>query len=67
MTSAKILPVVLMLSTLLLTGCGGNTNVTNTGTTMGQELQDLEEARKEGLINEEEYNRARKSILDRYQ
>ena len=67
MKRTRVLPTVLIASTLLLTGCGGNTSVTNTGTTMGQELQDLEEARKENLISEEEYNKARKSILERYQ
>jgi uncharacterized protein YqgQ len=34
---------------------------------MGQELQDLEETYKKGLLTEDEYRKARKAILKRYQ
>lgn len=55
---------------LLLSGCGGGgakVESSITTTTMGQELQDLEESYKKGLVTEEEYKRARKAILKRYQ
>ena len=35
-------------------------------TTMGQELMDLDESRKKGLISDKEYERAKKDILKRY-
>lgn len=57
----------LMLSTLLLTGCGGGgAKVTSINATMGQELQDLEEAKGKGLVDEKEYDKQRKAIMKRY-
>lgn len=46
-------------------GCGSRTNqsVGITGATKGQELQDLDEARKKGLLTEKEYEKQRKRIL----
>ena len=35
-------------------------------TTIGQELQDLEVAHDKGLINNQEYDRAKSKILHRY-
>ncbi len=56
-----------MLSTLLLTGCGGGgAKVTSINSTMGQELQDLEKAKNKGLVNEKEYERQRKAIMKRH-
>jgi len=55
---------------LAVGGCGGGgAEVTSsvTTTTMGQELQDLEENYKKGLLSESEYKTARKAILKRYQ
>jgi hypothetical protein len=51
----------------MLTGCGGGgAKVTSINATMGQELQDLEEAKGKGLVNEQEYERQRKAIMKRY-
>ncbi len=65
------LPQTFLLAAFLaLAGCGGGgaeVKSTVTTTTMGQELQDLEESYKKGLLTEEEYKRARKAILKRYQ
>lgn len=54
-----------------LSACSGggarveSRNVTTT-TTMGQELMDLEQSYKQGIITQSEYEKARKSILKRY-
>lgn len=58
------------VSLALLSGCGGGgakVHSSVTTTTMGQELQDLEESYKKGLLTEAEYKQARKAILKRYQ
>jgi hypothetical protein len=58
---------VLSLCILFLTGCGGgDSTVQNTTTTMGQELMDLEESYKKGIITEKEYKKAKSNIMDRY-
>ncbi len=65
-----LLPLLLALSVpLFVSGCGGGgaeVKSTVTSTTLGQELQDLEESYKKGLLTDDEYKRARKAILDRY-
>jgi hypothetical protein len=67
MKLTRTLLVTTMLSTLMLTGCGGGgAKVTSINATMGQELQDLEEAKGKGLVNEQEYERQRKAIMKRY-
>lgn len=48
-----------------LSGCGSTSNVESRSTTVGQELQDLEEARNKGLLTEDDYQRQRETILDR--
>jgi hypothetical protein len=57
------LALALCGSVLIAPGCGSSTKVEST--TVGQELQDLEEARNQGLITEAEYNKQRQAILDR--
>ncbi|WP_456413767.1 hypothetical protein [Thiolapillus sp.] len=66
--SSILLPAALV-ALVSLGGCGSSTQVSSrvTTTTMGQELQDLEESYKKGLLSESEYKKARKSILKRYQ
>lgn len=46
-------------------GCGRSTKVEARTTTVGQELQDLEEARNKGLLTEDEYNKKRAEIMKR--
>jgi len=67
MRLTRTLLTATMLSTLLLTGCGGGgAKVTSINATMGQELQDLEEAKGKGLIDDKEYEKQRKAIMKRY-
>lgn len=59
--------IVIMCMMLMLSACGGGgAKVESTNTTMGQELMDLDESFKKGLITEKEYNSAKKNILKRY-
>jgi hypothetical protein len=65
MTFKRMVLALIPLAALAvsLAGCGGKTQVTTDTTTTGRELQDLEDARAKGILNEEEYNRQRKQIL----
>ncbi|MCW8928924.1 MAG: hypothetical protein OQL19_01650 [Gammaproteobacteria bacterium] len=59
----------LMLLFLTLTACGGGgakVQTTTTNTTMGQELMDLDESYKKGILTEKEYKNAKENIMDRY-
>lgn len=68
----KMLQAVAIVSVLFcgltFAGCGGGTDVktetSSYSTTLGQELQDLEEAYKKGIITEKEYNSAKKSLIE---
>ncbi len=59
-----------LLSTLMLSSCGGggatNENYSTT-TTLGQELSDLDKAHKDGVINDSEYEKSKKKLLNRKQ
>ena len=68
MNSLKTLAWVALLSICLFaSGCGGGgAEVKATSTTMGQELTDLQKAKDQGLITEEEFEDAKEKILDRY-
>ena len=67
----KIIPqtALLVACTLGLAACGGggasNTMQAST-TTVGQELMDLDESYKKGIITEDQYNTTKKEILERY-
>lgn len=63
-TLAAVAVVTLSLS---LTACGGSSTKTTIETTetQGQQLIDLKEAYDKGVIDEKEYNKAKKEILKR--
>jgi hypothetical protein len=61
---------VLVVATLASAGCGGGgakVEASSTSTTMGQELMDLEAAHRQGIIDQKQYETAKKQILKRYQ
>ena len=45
---------------------GGRCQAATTTTTLGKELQDLDDAYKKGLLSESEYKDARKSLMKKY-
>jgi len=54
---------------LIIGGCGGGgadvkTESSSYATTLGQELKDLEDAYKKGIISEKEYNDAKKKLIE---
>jgi hypothetical protein len=56
-----------LLLTVALAGCGGgDSSIKASSTTIGQELMDLDATYQKGLISEKEYEKAKKSILERY-
>jgi hypothetical protein len=71
MKSLKFFLLVLILLwmttwTVSIIGCGGggaNVRQDTYTTTLGQELQDLEEAHKAGIITEKEYNQAKDKLV----
>jgi hypothetical protein len=65
----RVLSVVLLLAySGAMLGCGGGTDVKQqtTTTTLGKELQDLDDAHKKGLLSESEYKDARKKLMKKY-
>jgi hypothetical protein len=64
MKLVRVLVVVLLLAySGAVLGCGGGTDVKQQTitTTLGKELQDLDDAYKKGLLSEKEYKDARKN------
>ncbi|MCP3867292.1 MAG: hypothetical protein GY703_04180 [Gammaproteobacteria bacterium] len=58
-----------LLATCFLVGCGGGgakVESSTTTTTMGQELMDLNSSYEQGIITEDEYKKAKKKIMKRY-
>lgn len=65
-TRTLALALTLLLPAAALTaGCSSKSSVENRSTTVGQELEDLEDARDRGLITEDEYQKQRRKILSR--
>ena len=68
MTQTKFIFIAVIIISLL-SGCGGGgatVEATTTNTTMGQELMDLNDSYKKGLLTEKEYKNAKKNIMNRY-
>ena len=56
---------MLLFSSFSLIGCGGGgAEIKASSTTMGKELTDLQNAYDKGVITEEEFNKAKKEILE---
>jgi hypothetical protein len=70
MKMMRVLTVVLLLAfSGAILGCGGggaDVKQMTTTTTLGQELQDLEDAYQKGLLSEEEYQKSRKNLMKKY-
>lgn len=63
-----LLPGLVLLFSLTLTACsGGGATMQASTTTMGQELMDLNASYKKGLISEKEYDKAKDTILEKYE
>jgi hypothetical protein len=66
----RALAVVLLLAySGVMLGCGGggaDVKQSTTTTTLGKELQDLDDAYKKGLLSEKEYKDARKHLMKKY-
>ncbi len=61
--------IVVSLVALALVGCGGGgakvqTDQSTYTTTLGKELQDLDDAYKKGLINEKQYDESKKKLIE---
>lgn len=62
-----LLATMMIVGTLSFTGCGGGGAEVRTQTytkTLGQELMDLHDSYKKGIITEKEYNEAKKKLLE---
>lgn len=64
LTLSTILLASLFLQACIVVDREGPANITSRGTTIGEELEDLNEAYEEGLLSQQEYNRLRNRILD---
>jgi len=60
--------LVLLLFCGILLSCGGGAKVQSeiSTTSLGQELTDLEKAYEMGVINKQEYERAKKGLMKKY-
>jgi hypothetical protein len=59
------LVAILLLMVMPLAG-GGGASVKQSMTTLGQELQDLDDAYKKGLLTEKEYKKAKEDLIDKH-
>jgi hypothetical protein len=66
----RIFAVLLLLTySGAMLGCGGGSDIKQqtTNTTLGKELQDLDDAYKKGLLSEKEYKEAKKNLMKKYE
>lgn len=55
------------LASLSLTGCGSSTKLTTSQeASVGQQLSDLDNAYRQGIISEREYKRLKSALIRRY-
>lgn len=58
---------MMTVAALFMTGCGGGTEVkseqSNYSTTLGQELKDLEDSYKKGIITQKQYEEAKEKLI----
>jgi hypothetical protein len=70
MKRMKVLALVMLLAySGGMLGCGGggaDVKQSTITTTLGKELQDLDDAYKKGLLSEKEYKEARKQLMKKY-
>lgn len=65
----RIIVVVIFMAMPLgaFSGCGGRgAEIRQQTTTLGQELKDLDDAYKQGLLTEKEYKKVRKQIIEKH-
>lgn len=60
-----VIPFLLTSCGCLGGGSGGEAKVETRSTTLGQELMDLDDAYKKGIISEDEYNKKKKALMKR--
>ena len=61
--------IILLLVGCALIGCGGGgakVKTTTTTVTLGQQLLDLDNAYKTGALDEKQYKKAKKNLLEKY-
>ena len=64
----RLTVAIMTLAALGLTGCGGGgadvrSEQSTYTTTLGQELKDLEDAYKKGIINEQQYETSKEKLI----
>jgi uncharacterized membrane protein len=63
MLKKSAIGVVAVICALGLTACGGSDTIQAQTDTQGKQLMDLKEAYDNGVINQKEYEKAKKKIL----
>lgn len=69
MTPVPRITAVLLLTVILIAGCGGGgpkIQATTNKTTAGQELSGLKRAYDQGMITKDQYENSKHEILKRY-
>ena len=62
-----VMCAIVAILLIIGTGCGSTTKVTSeTNSGVGQQLIDLEQAHSKGIIDDKEYAKLRKSLVQKY-